>query len=251
MGRFVATAPLFRGMKEVYGFAAPRRGGLELAHRDRVHRIEPTTVGIIRPGEVYRELRRAPALECEVVLIDASVLDAARSVIRRPSDPSSRGVDTLERSDPRARPLLALVRHLQTGGDPLEADVVICEAARALATLAKVDDPTRAREGAKILRARAYLRERLDQSVRLDALADHVGLDKYHLVREFRAAVGVPPYEYLTLARISRACELLRTGWLASEVATAVGFCDQSQLHRHFVRIVGTTPGRFARAFRP
>jgi AraC-like DNA-binding protein len=26
-----------------------------------------------------------------------------------------------------------------------------------------------------------------------------------------------------------------------------VGFCDQSQMHRHFVRIVGCTPGAYAR----
>jgi transcriptional regulator GlxA family with amidase domain len=33
-------------------------------------------------------------------------------------------------------------------------------------------------------------------------------------------------------------------------VATAVGFHDQAHLHRHFTRLVGTTPGRYARPLR-
>ena len=33
------------------------------------------------------------------------------------------------------------------------------------------------------------------------------------------------------------------------DVAQELGYCDQSQLHRHFRRIVGTTPGAYAREF--
>jgi transcriptional regulator GlxA family with amidase domain len=92
------------------------------------------------------------------------------------------------------------------------------------------------------------LLERLAEPVRLDELADHVRLDKYHLIRAFRAELGAPPYEYLTHARIYRARELLRAGSSPSAVAPAVGYYDQSQLHRHFLKIVGTTPGQYARS---
>jgi hypothetical protein len=40
--------------------------------------------------------------------------------------------------------------------------------------------------------------------------------------------------------------ELLRSGVTPAEAAAALGYCDQSQLHRHCVRIVGTTRGLFA-----
>jgi AraC-like DNA-binding protein len=70
------------------------------------------------------------------------------------------------------------------------------------------------------------------------------GLDKFHLVRAFRAEVGVPPYEFLTHLRIARARELLRRGVLVADAAQAV-----SQLHRHFRRIVGVTPGAYAKSF--
>jgi AraC-like DNA-binding protein len=97
--------------------------------------------------------------------------------------------------------------------------------------------------------ARAFLHDAVAEKITLDELAIHAGLDKFHLVRAFRAEVGLPPYEYLTHVRVSRAKELLARGARVVDVAQAVGFCDQSQLHRHFRRIVGITPGSFSGSF--
>jgi AraC-like DNA-binding protein len=72
-------------------------------------------------------------------------------------------------------------------------------------------------------------------------------MDKFHLCRAFRAQVGLPPHAYLTRLRIMRAKELLAAGVRPSEIAPRVGLYDQSQLNRHFRRIVGTTPGAYAR----
>ena len=91
---------------------------------------------------------------------------------------------------------------------------------------------------------------RSPSKITLDDLAEHAALDKFHLVRAFRAEVGLPPYEYLTYLRVSRARELLRRGARVAEAAQAVGFYDESQLHRHFRRIVGVTPGAYAQELR-
>jgi AraC-like DNA-binding protein len=98
-----------------------------------------------------------------------------------------------------------------------------------------------------VRRALELLRGRLDAEVTLDALADHVGIDKFHLCRAFRAQVGLPPHAYLTRLRILRAKQLLASGVKPIEVAPRVGLYDQSQLNRHFRRLVGTTPGAYAR----
>jgi AraC-like DNA-binding protein len=100
-----------------------------------------------------------------------------------------------------------------------------------------------------VRRARAFLHDALSDKVTLDDLAAHAGLDKFHLVRAFRAEVGLPPYEYLTHLRVWKARELLERGALVADAAQSVGFYDESQLHRHFRRIVGITPGRFSRSF--
>jgi AraC-like DNA-binding protein len=88
----------------------------------------------------------------------------------------------------------------------------------------------------------------LEQGITLNALAQQAGLDKFHLCRAFREEVGMPPYAYLTHLRISRAMGLLARGQGPSEAALRVGLYDQSQLNRHFKRIVGLTPGQSARA---
>src|SRR6201999_1111921 len=110
-------------------------------------------------------------------------------------------------------------------------------------------EPRAARERRAVRRARAMLDGALADKITLDDLAAHAGLDKFHLVRAFRAEVGLPPYEYLTHVRVWKAKELLRRGALVAEAAQAVGLYDESQLHRHFRRIVGVTPGTFAGSF--
>jgi AraC-like DNA-binding protein len=102
-----------------------------------------------------------------------------------------------------------------------------------------------------VRRARAFLHGAFAHKITLEDLAEHAQLDKFHLVRAFRSEVGLPPYEYLTHLRVSHARELLRRGVLVAEAAQAVGFYDESQLHRHFRRIVGVPPGVYARSFVP
>jgi AraC-like DNA-binding protein len=62
--------------------------------------------------------------------------------------------------------------------------------------------------------------------------------------------VGLPLHAYVTHRRISSAQVLLARGLSQAEVAASVGLYDQSQLHRHFKRIVGVTPGAYAHAVR-
>jgi AraC-like DNA-binding protein len=43
---------------------------------------------------------------------------------------------------------------------------------------------------------------------------------------------------------------LLASGMRSGEIARITGFADQSHLIRHFKRMVGVTPARYARALR-
>src|SRR5262245_18106746 len=64
--------------------------------------------------------------------------------------------------------------------------------------------PRTVRTSRAVRRARTFLLDGLADKFTLDDLAADAALDKFHLVRAFRAAVGVPPYEYLTHLRIAR-----------------------------------------------
>jgi AraC-like DNA-binding protein len=91
-----------------------------------------------------------------------------------------------------------------------------------------------------------YIRARSSDSITLDDLAGHAELDNFHLCRAFRAQIRMPPHTYLTHLRIARAKALLRDRMRASHLAPLVGIYDQAQLTRHFRRLVGTTPARYA-----
>ena len=94
------------------------------------------------------------------------------------------------------------------------------------------------------------LRDLLDDHV-IDgiALADAAAVlhaHPTHLIRAFRNRFGMAPHRYLTSRRVDLARRLLLAGQPASEVALDAGFYDQPHLNRHFRRIVGTSPARFA-----
>ena len=72
-------------------------------------------------------------------------------------------------------------------------------------------------------------------------------LSPYHFARQFKAATGLPPHQFVLARRVERAQQLLQGGAGSSlaQVAARAGFSDQSQFSRHFKRLVGVTPGRF------
>jgi AraC family transcriptional regulator len=111
--------------------------------------------------------------------------------------------------------------------------------------------PARGRDGtlprARLRAVVEYVEEHLDASASLDQLAAVARLSVYHFARQFKAATGLPPHQYVIARRVERAKELLQTGTDLSlaEVAAYAGFSDQSQFSHHFKRLIGVTPGQF------
>jgi AraC-like DNA-binding protein len=92
------------------------------------------------------------------------------------------------------------------------------------------------------------LRERWNEAVRLDELSEAAGLSRFELARRFRRQIGLPPHAFQLDLRIAAARRLLDAGRPPVEVAVTCGFADQPHLTRVFKRIVGVTPGEYARA---
>ena len=111
--------------------------------------------------------------------------------------------------------------------------------------------PERGRDGAlsrgRLRAVVEYIEEHLDADPSLEQLAAVAGLSPYHFARQFKAATGLPPHQFVIARRVERARQLLQAGTDVSlaEVAAEVGFCDQSMFTRHFKRLVGVTPGQF------
>lgn len=109
------------------------------------------------------------------------------------------------------------------------------------------DDAAVATTHEAVERVRRFIDEHYADPITLDELSQVAGLSKYHLIRVFRASCGMPPHAYQNAVRVARAREALANGAAACDVATAIGFADQSHFTRRFKRLVGVAPGEYAR----
>jgi AraC-like DNA-binding protein len=96
-------------------------------------------------------------------------------------------------------------------------------------------------------RARDFLSADPCTDVSLDELARHAGANKYVLLRAFRRKYGLTPHAYRVRLRVQLARDLIGARMPLADVASTLGYADQSHLGRHFKRIVGMTPGEYAR----
>jgi AraC family transcriptional regulator len=105
----------------------------------------------------------------------------------------------------------------------------------------------------KVRRVIEYIMENLEGTPTLERMAAVVHLSPYHFARQFKAATGLAPHQYVITRRIERAQELLRNdgGLGMAEVAIRSGFSSQSHFCLHFRRIVGVTPRQFMGPARP
>jgi|RhiMethySRZTD1v2_1073278.scaffolds.fasta_scaffold13870_3 AraC-like DNA-binding protein len=232
------TDELRVGMKEFHAVARIERGRSEWWAQGKVHSSEPGSIQLKQPGDVHRDLANDGPITFQVIVLQALDLERVRDEGKVVTHPH------LAPGDERALPFHRLHDAVAAGADRLSLEVAMTEAIAAFTILKSAPvDHTR-----PVRRAMAYLRERLADAFTLEDLARYAGLDKFHLCRAFRAQIGMPPHAYLTQMRIARAKELLDSGVRPSEVAPRVGLYDQSQLNRHFRRIVGTTPARYRNA---
>jgi AraC family transcriptional regulator len=111
--------------------------------------------------------------------------------------------------------------------------------------------PARGRDGAlprgTLRTVVAYIEDHLDAGLTLEQLAAAAHRSPYHFARQFKAATGMPPHQYVIARRVARAQQLLHPDRDLSlaEIAARVGFPDQSHFAQHFKRLVGVTPRQF------
>jgi AraC family transcriptional regulator len=102
--------------------------------------------------------------------------------------------------------------------------------------------------GGALRKVRGYIDTHIGERISLDELARQAGVSRFHFARQFRLSTGESPMEYLRRVRIERSKSILQTrDSTIAEVAARLGFSDQSHFTRIFGRLVGVSPGSFAR----
>jgi AraC-like DNA-binding protein len=250
VGQFRSDGRLFTCVTDRYATAVHFAGTSEWSMRGARFTSGPGTLDLKVPSEVFTEHARHGTRRFEVVLFDAHLVDEARAALGgRVAAPRENALGV---NDPRVAPMAALhallsredVTREELEGACCEALRALCERTAAHSELAR----PKSAWAAAVRRARSLLDERFTETVSLDELAAHARLDKFRLCRAFRDEVALPPHAYVTHRRVALAGALLAKGVAQAEVAARVGLYDQSQLHRHFKRIAGVTPGAYSRA---
>ena len=98
----------------------------------------------------------------------------------------------------------------------------------------------------RIERVRAHIRERLDDPLDLDALAEVACLSRYHWTRIYQAMTGESPVETVRSLRLERAARELAGGATdLHNLAIRSGYTSQSAFTRAFAAAFGKTPAAF------
>ncbi|MBX3011202.1 MAG: AraC family transcriptional regulator [Caldilineaceae bacterium] len=238
-------------MHEGYAIGVIERGAETFAYRRATHVAGAGSLVVVQPGELHTgQAMTAVGWSYRMLYPAAAQLQAAASTLAdAPRGYPFFGAPVIQDA-PLAQQCIQLHRDLEAGLSVLERE------ARWLAFLTNLitrhADAPRAALPAKASPSHLqmivdYLEANYATNVTLAELTQLVHLSPYHLLRSFKAALGLPPHAYLNQLRVERAKRLLLAGLPIVEVALAVGFTDQSHLTRAFKRIVGVPPGQYTK----
>ena len=196
------------------------------------------------PPQVPHNGRSATAagFRKRVVYLDLSQL---------PASLAGRAVDQPLLFDPVLwRRIDELHRALGRPGEEFEAESRLALVVEQLRRhLSRRDEPDTSVPGGYLARQlRDLIDARFREKVTLQDAAQALHAHPAHLVRTFSREFGISPHQYMTGRRVDLARRLLLDGVAPGLAATAVGFCDQPHLNRHFRQLLGTSPGRYARS---
>jgi AraC-like DNA-binding protein len=89
----------------------------------------------------------------------------------------------------------------------------------------------------------SYIAQNYSQNIKINELADYVGVNRSYLASSFKKATGYSPKEYLLSLRMERAKSLLETSDMTiNGISNAIGYSDQLAFSRMFKKYTGISP---------
>ncbi len=251
------TYAFARHAHEGFGIAIVEAGAMEFDYRGASHIAPAGSVVVTHPGEMHTGQAVLDTGWTYRTLLPASdwLQQAAANLSDRPHRASPDQLPYFSSPvihDQRLnQQFIALHRMLETSPSALERQSwflwAMAQLVQGYASYAPQVTPI-GPEHRAVRQVRDYLTHDYTRNISLNELATLVGLKPLRLLRVFRKQMGLPPHAYLNHVRVNRAKQLLAAGQSLTDTALATGFADQSHLHRHFKKMIGVTPGQYARA---
>jgi AraC-like DNA-binding protein len=231
-----------------FSFGSMRRWQGRLDYRRRRHDLASGDTFLFDPGELFFAPSTAGADGAFRVIEIAPTTFEALCRAEGVRGAIHFGLTTTRAARGLAQALDALEGALAQGAEPLELQSRL--AAVAHEAVANVLETSRRSPHLSPLRPCEKLRDLLhgSEAARLNLcdFARECGVSQFQLLRAFKRRYGAPPHAYGLHVRLERARQMLSRGFSVAQAAAANDFTDQSHLTRHFKRIWGMTPGRYA-----
>lgn len=95
-------------------------------------------------------------------------------------------------------------------------------------------------------KALAYIDEHLTEDLTLDEISNVAQMSRNYFCRQFKKLNGISPWEYITVKRIEKAVEYIKTTDLTRlEIAAKCGYNNTSNFYYAFKKITGKNPAEY------
>ncbi len=245
-----ATAE-WHGYAVGFEFLLPTTWTGDVWHRRRVDSLAPGQLLSAHPQEVFVAQRVRVAGAMSALSMDPALVDQYLDGHGLRSE--NLNLNPLTHISARLHnALVDVFRAVQPGPTALEIQTRLCYFIHAaVAELGDAPSPSSNMSawGARAAeRVREVLHYDASASIDLSTLAQQAGMSRFQTLRAFKRRYGLPPHTYQLRVRLGLAQKSLREGQSPARVAAEQGFVDQSHMTRHFKRLLGVTPGQYARA---
>lgn len=243
LARLPASYTAWQGLQQTWDVCLVESGAAQWLYRGQRRRTDAGMIRLKEPGERFVTEQVLAPTSYLILQIDAAHFDTLADL-----RPPARHLRAAQLDGPPAHAAASLLR-AATRAETLLARGELVTRLVHHTLLAHLEQPTaRAHPSVNpgLRRARDFLHAHVHDEVPLTTLAAIARMHEVSLVRAFRRAFGCPPHQLQIDLRVRTARKLLDAGLTCALVAAHVGFHDQSHLTRHFKRIVGISPGRYA-----
>lgn len=209
-------------------------------------------------GQVIEATPATPylGLKLDIEPKDIAALLLEIGTPRPPPPGAARGIFTGRIDAVLLDAVLRLLRLLETPQDiPALAPLVMREILYRLLScdegwrLAQIGTPDS--QSQRISRAIAWLQERFDQPLKIEAMASAVNMSASSLHHHFKQVTAMSPLQYQKQLRLQEARRLLLAGSVdAGTAGHRVGYESASQFSREYARCFGAPPARDIRRLR-
>lgn len=105
---------------------------------------------------------------------------------------------------------------------------------------------TNKKENAYIHKAKELIEMNYSSSIKINEIADTLGLSRKYFSKLFKEAMGITPMEFLLNFRLNKACDLMNNQKLSiGEISRSVGYDDQLLFSRTFKKFKGISPSLY------